>query len=118
MGRMTTLFIMVAAAMGVITFSAKQKVMVLEEHLAQTNQKILTLKESRHILMAEWSYLNEPSRLQRLVEKHLPINSGRGSTQFVSLDSLMGHTQPAYDSDAMVRLASVLEEHVREKAIR
>lgn len=118
MGRMTTLFIMVAAAMGVITFSAKQKVMVLEEHLAQMNQKILTLKESRHILMAEWSYLNEPSRLQRLVEKHLSINAGRGSTQLVSLDSLIGPAQPSYDSDAMVRLASALEEHVHEKTVR
>ena len=118
MGKMTSIFILIAAAMGIITFSAKQKVMGLEEQLAQMNHQIIHLKESQHILTAEWSYLNEPSRLQRLVEKHSHINAGRGSTQLVSLDNIIGSSITTYDNDAMVRLASALEEHVHEKAIR
>jgi hypothetical protein len=118
MKKMTTLCILIATIMGIVTFSAKQKVMVLEEHLAKLNQQILTYKESRHILAAEWSYLNEPARLQRLVERHLPINAGRGGNQLVSLEAVLGPTHTPYDGDAMVRLASALEGARGEKTVR
>lgn len=116
MKKITSLCIMIATFMGIVTFSAKQKVAALEEHLTRLNQKVWNYKESKHILMAEWSYLNEPARLQRLAERHLPIDAGRGSSQLVSIDGILGSTQKPYDGDAMVRLASVLEGAVNEKA--
>ncbi len=118
MKKMTSLCILIATFMGIVTFSAKQKVAILEEHLTKLNHKILNYKESRHILMAEWSYLNEPARLQRLVERHLPIDAGRGSTHLASIEGILGSTTTPYDGDAMVRLAGMLEGAGNEKAAR
>jgi hypothetical protein len=118
MGKITTLCTFIAAIMGMITFSAKQKVMILEEHLAHIHAQMIALRESQHILAAEWSYLNEPSRLQRLAERHLHITAGRSSTQLASLTEITKiPTEAPYDGEAMVRLASALEETLNEKLI-
>ncbi len=118
MKKMTTLCILIATILGIITFSAKQKVMILEDRLVAMNQKIRVLKESRHILQAEWSYLNEPSRLQRLAQRHLPIQSGKADLQLTSLENVVGPMTAPYDGDAMLRLASALEGATGEKAVR
>lgn len=64
-----------AAAIGVALFYAKYRVQTLDEQLAQTNQAILADQESIHVLKAEWAYLNQPDRLERLSRRYLDLET-------------------------------------------
>ena len=56
-------------------FQLKYKVSEQERHLTRVSQEIYKTEEAIHILQAEWSFLNEPGRLQMLAEKHLKLTS-------------------------------------------
>ena len=43
------------------------------EELADLHRAIYRHQEALHVLKAEWSYLNRPDRLARLIEKHLEL---------------------------------------------
>jgi len=62
-----------AVAIGVALFYAKHRVQALDEQLAETNQAILADQESIHVLKAEWAYLNQPDRLERLSRRYLEL---------------------------------------------
>jgi cell division protein FtsL len=59
--------------MGFGLFQLKYHVVQLEQKLTSIEKKIVQKKEAIHVLKAEWSHLNEPQRLQKLVEKHLAM---------------------------------------------
>lgn len=59
--------------MAVGLFQLKYKVADQERQLAQLSKDIYQTEEAIHILQAEWSYLNDPQRLQRLAKKHLRL---------------------------------------------
>jgi cell division protein FtsL len=110
MSRMTLLFFVLATISGMMTFSTKQKVAVLEKRLRHTTQKIRTHEESMHVLSAEWNFLNNPVRLQKLAERHLGLVPGE-SCQVVRLHKKSpGSSSKTYDTEAMMRLASQLGE--------
>lgn len=52
----------------------KNSVYRLEDELKEINQNIKTDIETIHILNAEWSKLNNPSRLRALVASHIALN--------------------------------------------
>lgn len=83
----TFFFLVIATFLGVSTYLVKQSVMSVEQSLLVANQEIFRLEESLHHLKAEWSHLNEPSRLQKLVENHLNY-SPTNSVKLASSDSL------------------------------
>ena len=56
------------AAMFHITFEVEK----LESRLHQVNREIVREQEAIHILQAEWSYFNRPSRLETLSQELLP----------------------------------------------
>ena len=78
MRKITFLGFFVATILGGVTYTAKQKVMILEEELAFVNQRIASIQESRHLLRAEWGHLSNPVRLKRLAEKHLAMGPVKG----------------------------------------
>ncbi|MFO1189122.1 MAG: hypothetical protein U1E97_05935 [Alphaproteobacteria bacterium] len=85
--RATVLSFALALGAGTALFVVKHEVQKLEEDLGRITRATLADQEAVHVLKAEWSYLNEPSRLQRLAEKHLdlkPVTAQR----LVDLDSL------------------------------
>ncbi|MDP7380537.1 MAG: hypothetical protein QGF33_04160 [Alphaproteobacteria bacterium] len=43
------------------------------EELADLHREIYRHQQALHVLKAEWSYLNRPDRLARLIEKHLEL---------------------------------------------
>jgi hypothetical protein len=47
-------------------FVVKHQVRSLEGELARTEREIVGEQETIHVLAAEWSYLNQPARLDRL----------------------------------------------------
>lgn len=88
--RLGTLFwIALAVAAGYATIQFKYDVQALERELTQLDGKILRHQEAIHVLKAEWAYLNEPARLQRLSRSYLDLSPVRGS-QILDLASLPG----------------------------
>ena len=78
-----------AIAAGYATIQFKYDVQALERELTQLDAKILRHQEAIHVLKAEWAYLNEPARLERLSRSYLDLSPVRGS-QIVDLAALPG----------------------------
>jgi hypothetical protein len=75
--RTTFLWLLLAALAGYALFQVKYQVVTLEEELVRLNTATLREQNQIHVLEAEWSYLNQPQRLEELNERfvHLkPIN--------------------------------------------
>ena len=60
-----------ALAFGLYTL--KYEVQQLEDRYADANRAILVEQEALRVLKAEWSFLNSPTRLSALVERHLHL---------------------------------------------
>ncbi len=54
-------------------FQIKFKVQNLNRELAELRQQLEHEKRSIHVLKAEWAYLNQPERLNRLTKKFLDL---------------------------------------------
>ena len=65
-------WVFAVCATGYTLFHITFQVEALEEQLSQLNRQILKEQEAVHILEAEWSYLNKPSRIEQLSHKYLP----------------------------------------------
>jgi hypothetical protein len=72
--RLTSIiWVSLAGAIGLGLYHLKQEVQALEDELFRLNRNILTEQEAIHVLRAEWSYINQPSRLQSLAARHLDL---------------------------------------------
>ncbi len=76
-----TFFIMFAM------FIMKNHVQNLEKELAVVNRDIESNIQRIHVLKAEWSYLNRPSRIRDLAQRYTPMKSIE-STQIVNYSAL------------------------------
>lgn len=85
--------ILISSCLAIGLFQLKHKVTEQERELARIHAKIYTTQEAIHILQAEWSYLNEPGRLQKLAEKHLKLTPSE-SVQLVVYENLDDLTRP------------------------
>ncbi len=72
-GSWTLIWIFIIAGISLGLFQIEQEVQQREEELALLNQQILKDQEALHVLKAEWSYLNQPSRLEELNDKFLGL---------------------------------------------
>ncbi|HEX6980354.1 MAG TPA: energy transducer TonB [Alphaproteobacteria bacterium] len=72
--RLTTLiWVALASVVGFGLFQLKHKVQELEDELARLNRAVLAEQQAIHVLKAEWSYINQPQRLEALVLRHLDL---------------------------------------------
>jgi hypothetical protein len=55
---------------GVSMFLIKHEVQILNAKLNQLHHDVLTHQENISILKAEWSYLNQPGRIEGLARRH------------------------------------------------
>ena len=62
---------LIVSLTGVVMFLIKHEVQVLDARLDRLRQDILAHQESALILTAEWSYLNQPARIEALARKHV-----------------------------------------------
>lgn len=62
-----------AAGAGGLLFQVSFQVSALEDRLVTLNRTIVDNQESIHVLRAEWSYLNQPSQLAALAQRHLDL---------------------------------------------
>lgn len=72
--RPTSLILMVlAAAAGGALFQVAFEVSELDDELARLNTDIRSDRDAIHVLRAEWSFLNQPERLEELTRRHLDL---------------------------------------------
>jgi cell division protein FtsL len=72
--RLGTIFWLTLAAVAAIAvFQFKYRVQALEAELVALDGQILRTQEATHVLEAEWSFLNEPRRLEQLSRRYLPM---------------------------------------------
>jgi hypothetical protein len=67
---------------GVAVFSVKHEVSLLEEQLHKTRKATAQDRDAIHVLNAEWSFLNQPTRLADLSRRHLPQLQPIATAQF------------------------------------
>jgi cell division protein FtsL len=72
-------------------FKIKLYVQSLNTELVKIKSEISLAQSDLKVLQAEWSYLNNPTRLARLARKYLRNNSLILTNQIKSLDSLQGN---------------------------
>jgi hypothetical protein len=73
----TMLWMALAAAVGFGVFQLKHEMQALEDELFRLNRSIVAEQQAIHVLKAEWSYINQPDRLQALVKRHLDLEPVR-----------------------------------------
>ncbi len=69
----TVLWLAIAAVMGAGLFYLKYDVQELERTLARLNGDIAEDERAIHVLTGEWSYLNQPDRLDDLSRRYLGL---------------------------------------------
>jgi cell division protein FtsL len=69
----TLIWIAILSSMTLGLFQVKYAVQELEEDLKSANREILEHQEALHVLRAEWSYLNQPTRIAQLARQHLQL---------------------------------------------
>jgi len=78
----------------------KQEVQGVERRLAAVRLDIARDRQAIHVLRAEWTYLNRPSRLARLSGRHLKLQRV-APEQIRTFDELPEHFAP---TDATKRI--------------
>lgn len=72
--RLGNLFwVALAGTLGYGLYHLKHEVKALEDELFRLNRQVLAEQQAIHVLRAEWSYINQPQRLQSLVQRHLDL---------------------------------------------
>ncbi|NQV82237.1 MAG: hypothetical protein HQ494_00330 [Rhodospirillales bacterium] len=67
------LITLLAVSLGLTLFVVKYQVQDLEGELVEYNRSITDDRQAIHVLKAEWSLLNQPSRLRQLAERYLGL---------------------------------------------
>ena len=70
---------LLVVAVGYAMFQVKYEVMQQEETLARLNKQIADGRNQIRVLDAEWSYLTQPSRLDRLNTRFLGLGAITGA---------------------------------------
>lgn len=73
MRKSTLLWLALATFCGIALFYTSQKVHDSREKIARLGQAAAREEESVRVLQAEWSYLNQPRRLEKLAAEYLKL---------------------------------------------
>lgn len=71
--RSLTLWLVMATLAGIGLFLVKGEAQHREEKLRALHRDILDTQEAIRVLKAEWSYLNQPERIEELARKYLDL---------------------------------------------
>jgi hypothetical protein len=87
MRKTTLLWLVLAVICGAGIFRTSQRVHEEHEKIAALNIEITKEQESLRVLNAEWSYLNQPERLEKLSKIYLHLAPLKGG-QFVKAEDI------------------------------
>jgi hypothetical protein len=99
MARIFLVWLVLASCIGWAVYQLKYEVQRLEDRLARVNRAILNDQESIQILKAEWSYLNQPTRLAEMAKRFLALEPV-DPRQMVTLATLPKRREPSAVADA------------------
>ena len=103
----------------IFLFRIKYEVQTLEQLRERLKSEIGQVKESLHVLNAEWSYLNDPKRLQNLCAKYLPHLKPVNSNQLITLtDMTQAGGRSESDENLDVYMSQLLENELSNEAKR
>lgn len=112
MSRVALIAWLTACAVSIwFAFHIKYKVQELETELGIARAAIAKDREAIRVLEAEWSYLNQPSRLADLAKRHLDLHPME-SKQIVQLGALPQREMEA--PDRQTSLEDIIEQILRD----
>lgn len=93
MRKTTLLWLALAVFCGAVLFHTSQKVTDGRGKLAELQSNIRAEEESLRVLQAEWSYLNQPERLEKLSRQYLELSPMTGR-QFAEAEDISAAPPP------------------------
>ena len=75
----SAILLILAAVAGGALFHVSFEVSELDDRLATLNRDITSDREAIHVLRAEWSFLNQPERIEELARRHLDLSPVSGA---------------------------------------
>lgn len=93
-GKSALIWLCLAGVAGAVLFETSYEVQGLEEELSGLNRQIVAEQEAIQVLRAEWSFLNNPSRLETLTRAHLTLQPTE-ARQFLAVEQLPLRPTPA-----------------------
>lgn len=103
--RTTLAWVVLAILVGTGLFLVKNEVHDLEARLGRANHEILENQQAIHVLHAEWSYLNQPARLDDLGRRLLGLRP-RDGARIIPVDELARPSSPPVRRDIRAAAAS------------
>jgi hypothetical protein len=86
-GKSTLVWLCLATVASGILYHTSYRVQEEQEHLSSLNRQILQERQSIQVLRAEWAYLNDPTRLERLTTEHSTLRPTKAA-QMVALAAI------------------------------
>ena len=83
----TLVWLALATVSAGLVLHVSHRVQLLEDKLQGINRGIAAEQAAIRILQAEWSYLDQPSRIEKLAARHLPLSPVQGP-KFVSFQDV------------------------------
>jgi hypothetical protein len=106
---MTFLWLFLAAVCGAVLFHTSQQVTDGRNRLATLNEDVRKEDETIRVLQAEWSYLNQPDRLEKLSKEYLDLAPLKGR-QFTKLSDIPDRAEAPAVADAAKPAAETAEK--------
>lgn len=115
MRRSTLLWSILAFSVVIGLFVVKHRVQTLEDRLHALNAEIITDRDAIQVMQAEWSYLNQPARLEALSKRLLGMDAPV-SAQTVSMQELLEQSAPKQTDKTMLTDLVAKEKPVIKRA--
>lgn len=106
-GKSALIWLGLAGAAGAVLFQTSYQVQGREDLLASLNRKIVAEQEAIQILKAEWSYLNDLSRLETMARTHLSLRPTDARQFLASADVIPMRPAPAPVPEALPPMAGL-----------
>lgn len=98
-------------------FVMKNQVQNLENELASINRNIEEDVKTIHILKAEWSHLNNPSRLRALATKHISLNQVKAE-QIINYSALPFDYEQGESGRRLLARKNISDQAERNKELK
>ena len=83
----TLVWLSLATASAGLCLHVSHRVQLLEDTMSGISRNIATEQAAIRVLQAEWSYLDQPSRIEKLAARHLALSPVQG-IKFVSFNDV------------------------------
>ena len=112
-----SLWVTLTCLVGFGMFVMKNQVQALESELNRINRSIQEDVKSIHVLKAEWSHLNSPSRLRTLASKHISLNPVKPE-QIINYSALPFEYQAESDNKRLLAQKNINNQAERNKKLK